>query len=63
MVTRFYKFIDYLKDNNDVLFDLRRDPKELKNVLNEPEYVEIVKTLRHRMEVWRRTSRDPLPDK
>ena len=62
IVTRQYKFIDYLRTTSDVLFDLSRDPKELKNVEKMPEYAAILDTLRNRIKAWRRTSRDPLTE-
>jgi len=63
IVTRNYKFVDYMREPNDVLFDLRRDPKELHNVAGDPEYAAIVQTLRNRIDAWRRTTRDPLTEK
>ena len=58
IVTRQYKFIDYLRDT-DVLFDLKRDPGEMHNAINDAEYAAVVKVLRNRLERWRKTSKDP----
>ena len=58
VVTRQDKCIDYLRDT-DVLFDLKRDPGEMHNAINDPEYAAVVKGLRNQLERWRRTWKDP----
>ena len=55
-----FKFIDYL-DDEDLLFDLKRDPNETKNVLNDFHYSGVRKTLYERLTQWRKVTRDPWP--
>lgn len=58
IVTTQYKFIDY-QGPGDMLFDLKRDPNETRNVATDPAYAEIVHVLKERLNTWRRTTRDP----
>ncbi|NLX12556.1 MAG: sulfatase-like hydrolase/transferase [Phycisphaerales bacterium] len=53
-----YKFIDYLRDD-DLLFDLLRDPGERRNVFKEPQYRGIVDVLKRRLTLWRKHTGDP----
>ena len=57
VVTREYKFIDYL-DDTDVLYDLRRDPGETRNVASELQYAAVAKVLQNRVEQWRKQTKD-----
>ncbi len=41
------------------LYDLERDPHELKNVAAEPAYAEVLKDLRQRLKAWQAKTRDP----
>ncbi|UCD27896.1 MAG: sulfatase-like hydrolase/transferase [Planctomycetota bacterium] len=59
IVTSNYKFIDYLKDN-DILYDLKRDPEEMNNLNNEREYSAVIKVLKQRLEYWRKFTKDPV---
>lgn len=60
LVTAQFKYIDYL-DDQDVLYDLKRDPGETHNVINELQYKAVVKVLGDRLREWRRATRDPWP--
>lgn len=64
--TRRYKLIYYYKDDPGPreweLFDLEKDPYEMRNVVNEPEYAEIVEQLKaelHRLRVLYEDDEDP----
>ena len=47
-----YKLVDaFLEDDIDELYDLENDPGEMNNLINNPEYFEIVKTLRAELEL------------
>jgi N-sulfoglucosamine sulfohydrolase len=41
------------------LYDLGKDPNELRNVANDPAYAEILADLRQRLLTWRRETNDP----
>ena len=41
------------------LYDLHSDPKELKNLIDEPAYQDVVKELRQELLGWQRTTGDP----
>jgi len=61
-----YKFIDYLDDNVDMFFDLKRDPREMENAINQrgevmAQYAPVLKVLRERLNRWRKETRDPWP--
>lgn len=43
------KYQYYPDDVPEVLFDLARDPRETRNVVNEPEYADAVSAFRHRL--------------
>lgn len=57
IVTDKYKFVDYLGSSGQ-LFDLKRDPEEMHNAINDTEYVAVVKVLRMRLERWRKLTKD-----
>jgi hypothetical protein len=63
IVTKRYKFIDYLKDTHDVLYDLERDPDEMHNVVNDFHYDGLAEVLRNRIELWRSRTEDPSYEK
>lgn len=49
--TERYKLVDCLPENEfDELYDLKRDPGEMKNLISIPRYVKIVKKLRFELE-------------
>ena len=54
-----YKYV-YNASDEDELYDLDRDPYELRNVVNEPEYTTIADEGRRRLLRWIDESRDPL---
>ena len=41
------------------LYDLKSDPKELKNLINNPAYQAEVKELRQELLTWQRSTDDP----
>ncbi|MFV0379281.1 MAG: arylsulfatase [Anaerorhabdus sp.] len=47
IVTKDYKYIWYTQRDTEQFFDLRSDPKELINLINEDTYQEIIKILRN----------------
>jgi arylsulfatase A-like enzyme len=64
--TRRFKLIYYYKDDPGPreweLFDLEKDPYEMRNVVNEPEYAEVVEQLKaelHRLRVLYEDDEDP----
>ncbi len=59
VVSAGYKYIDYLRDD-DLLFDLLRDPNERRNVLKEPQYVGIIEVFKKRLALWREHTDDPV---
>lgn len=60
IVTSRYKYIDYLHDTQDMLFDLEKDPRQLRNVFSDPGYSPVVQRLRSRLADWRWETNDPL---
>ena len=58
LVTKQYKFIDYL-ESDDILYDLKRDPQELHNAINDVEYRAIIEVLRIRLRAWQKQTKDP----
>jgi len=59
IVTRNYKFIHYPKAT-DLLYDLNRDPDEMRNVISTPQSASMVKVLRSRLQRWQEKTKDPL---
>ncbi|GMV95865.1 MAG: arylsulfatase A family protein, partial [Phycisphaerae bacterium] len=70
LVTRHYKFVDYL-DGSSTLYDLKRDPDEMEDIgaiLNNPShpryhdytrtYGPVQKVLRDRLTLWRKQTKD-----
>ena len=58
--TRDYKYVRRLYEM-DELYDLRRDPGELQNRIDDPTYAEILADLRERMLTWYQTTCDVVP--
>lgn len=60
LVSESFKLVDYLQEGEmaDQFFDLKRDPQEKWNLVNEPSYSSLVKTLRLRLERWRKRTQD-----
>ncbi len=59
VVSAGYKYVDYLRDD-DLLFDLTRDPNERHNVLKEPQYGGIIEVFKKRLTLWRKQTDDPV---
>ncbi len=58
--TERYKYIHYYKEPQEYeLYDLEKDPGELNNLYGKPEYEDLVKKLRVRMDELRRELADP----
>jgi arylsulfatase A-like enzyme len=58
--TREFKYVRRHYEQ-DELYDLRTDPGETNNVVDEPEYAEVVRTLRERMLQWYMGTCDVVP--
>jgi N-sulfoglucosamine sulfohydrolase len=50
---------DFLHRPLEELYDLQRDPHELKNVAADPAYADVLKDLRARLKKWQTETRDP----
>lgn len=60
--SRDYKYVRRLYES-DELYDLRRDPAELHNLIDEPTYADVLAQLRDRMLEWYQTTCDVVPYK
>ncbi len=60
--TRDFKYVRRLYES-DELYDLRRDPSELQNRIDDPAYAAVVTELRERMLSWYQTTCDVVPYK
>ncbi|MCY3796789.1 MAG: sulfatase-like hydrolase/transferase [Chloroflexi bacterium] len=60
--TRDFKYVRRLYES-DELYDLRRDPSELQNRIDDPAYAAVVTELRERMLTWYQTTCDVVPYK
>ncbi len=60
--TRDHKYVRRLYES-DELYDLRRDPGELENRIDDPAYAAILSDLRERMLTWYQTTCDVVPYK
>lgn len=60
--TRDFKYVRRLYES-DELYDLRRDPGELENRIDDPAYAGVVTELRERMLTWYQTTCDVVPHK
>jgi N-sulfoglucosamine sulfohydrolase len=49
----------YLQRAAEELYDLSKDPHEVKNVANDPQYAATLKELRQRLHDWRKRTNDP----
>jgi N-sulfoglucosamine sulfohydrolase len=49
----------YLHRPREELYDLGKDPHELKNVAGDPKYAEVLADLRKRLKEWQKTTKDP----
>jgi N-sulfoglucosamine sulfohydrolase len=49
----------YLHRPREELYDLEKDPNELKNVADDPAYAAVLKDLRARLKDWQEKTRDP----
>jgi N-sulfoglucosamine sulfohydrolase len=49
----------YVHRPREELFDLERDPKELKNMAGDPKYADVLKDLRKRLRDWQEKTKDP----
>ncbi len=49
----------FLHRSMEELYDLEKDPHELKNVAADPAYAEVLKDLRERLKAWQAKTRDP----
>ena len=58
--SRDYKYVRRLYES-DELYDLRRDPGELENRIDDPAYAAILSELRERMLTWYQTTCDVVP--
>jgi arylsulfatase A-like enzyme len=57
--TKRYKLIHFYNDIDEwELYDLEKDPKEMRSVYNDPEYAEIVKELKVKLQRLRAKYRD-----
>jgi arylsulfatase A-like enzyme len=53
IITNRYKYIDY-QNSNDILYDLKRDPRELDNLISRWEYEAVVDVLHKRLDHWKK---------
>ena len=58
--TKAHKYIRRHYENNE-LYDLEKDPWELNNVVNDPEYTEVINDLKERMLNWYTETCDVVP--
>ena len=55
-----WKYIHYFEDPEEFeLFDLQSDPQEMNNLVNDPEYKDIIEQLKTRMTDLRKELKDP----
>ncbi|MGC9320111.1 MAG: hypothetical protein ACP5KN_18915, partial [Armatimonadota bacterium] len=52
-----YKYV-YHHNDRDQLFDLRRDPDELENLIDKPAQLELVDEMRSELVTWMRDTDD-----
>ena len=58
--TSDFKYIQLKRpEAPEVLFDLKADPGETRNVVREPRYAAVRENLRHRLEQWMKETHDP----
>ena len=61
--TSQYKLISYPKIEVELLFDLEKDPEEMKNLATNPEYTKVLKEMRGRLDAQMKAFGDPLLEK
>jgi N-sulfoglucosamine sulfohydrolase len=49
----------YVHRPREELYDLEKDPNELKNVASDPKYADVLKDLRSRLKDWQEKTKDP----
>jgi N-sulfoglucosamine sulfohydrolase len=49
----------YLHRPREELYDLEKDPHEVRNVAGDPKYTQVLADLRRRLKAWQKTTRDP----
>jgi N-sulfoglucosamine sulfohydrolase len=49
----------FLHRPHEELYDLEKDPNELKNVAGDPQYAAVLKELRGRLRQWQEQTKDP----
>lgn len=49
-----YKYIRYLVDDprDEELYDFKNDPQEANNLVNNPEYADLLKEMRTKLAAW-----------
>lgn len=58
--TEQWKYIHFFEDPQEFeLYDLQNDPNEINNLINNPEYFQIVEKLQERLNILRRELNDP----
>jgi arylsulfatase A-like enzyme len=62
---KFSEIPDYLAhldppEETSELYDLQEDPYQLRNLVDDPAYHEVVADLRQRLEAWRKRTGDPV---
>ena len=61
--TERYALIHFYYDIDEwELYDLEKDPAEMNNLIDQPDYLEIQKALRHQLDSLVRMYKDPLDD-
>jgi len=57
IITERYKYI-YNERDSDELYDLKEDPFEMKNLIRDEKYSEILTDLKSRLKKWRKRTKD-----
>jgi arylsulfatase A-like enzyme len=52
LVTQRHKYVKYLADDEEELYDLQLDPGEMRNLIGEQEYRETADSLREKLALW-----------
>lgn len=58
VVTKQHKYVRYLEQKDEELYDLRDDPDEMSNLIGEPAHEERAEALRKKLDAWRDESGD-----
>ena len=61
LVTQRYKYVKYLAGEEEELYDLQTDPREMRNLIGKQEYRETADSLREKLALWGapKADRDP----